>query len=103
MIISAIYLNCSSLNPQLLPLYCLTCSTIISNITLNRLYNDYLERFCNTCHREKKDVECTNCKLQQDEYRKGFLKTVSIIPSSFNKKAKQSLLEIFLSHSGLRL
>lgn len=45
-----------------------------SNIlTLNRLYNDYLERFCNTCHREKKDVECTNCKLQQDEYRKGFL------------------------------
>lgn len=22
---------------------------------------------------EKKDVECTNCKLQQDEYRKGFL------------------------------
>jgi hypothetical protein len=42
-------------------------------LTLNRQYNDYLERFCNTCHREKKDVECTNCKLQQDEYRKGFL------------------------------
>lgn len=32
-------------------------------LTLNRLYNDYLERFCNTCHREKKDVECTNLNL----------------------------------------